>query len=279
MLHTSLHPLERGVLFAPPELEVSLAHLKFDEVELIPQQTLLSEGMPMDYIYLIQHGLVSLLRSMQDGATIEVGLVGRNGFAGVEIALGSNTSRFEGVVQIGGSALRIRARTLRDELVRSRVLQSHLLHCAHALVIQISRTAACNARHTIKRRLASWILKARDRTGEDALPISHELLSTILGTRRAGITVALGKLRSAGFISNDLGRIAILDGAGLEAVACECYRVIHGDVRQVLTVGTAPANVEKTVTADPGYLSSIADERSDPSAFRPVTENHNASRR
>jgi CRP-like cAMP-binding protein len=278
MLHTGLSPLAHGVIFAPPEPKIALAHLKFEEVELIPQQILLSEGIAMNYVYLIQHGLVSLLRSMQDGATVEVGVVGRNGFAGVEIALGSNTSRFEGVVQIGGSALRIGARTFRDELTRSRILQSHLRNCAYDLLVQISRTAACNARHTIKKRLASWILKARDRTGEDALPMSHELLSTILGTRRAGITVALGKLRSAGLISNNLGRIAILDAAGLEAVACRCYGVMQDNVPEVFTVGAA-ADVERKLTIDPGDLSSIAPERFDPSAYYPAPENHDISRR
>ena len=114
MLHTSPHQLRGSVLSARLGSEGTLGQLKFDEVELMPRQILLSEGMPVDYIYLIQSGLVSLLRSMEDGATVEVGLVGRDGFAGLEIVLGSNTSRFQGVVQIGGSALRIRARTLRE---------------------------------------------------------------------------------------------------------------------------------------------------------------------
>jgi len=244
MLHTSLHSLGDSLVSVPPPVEVALARLKHDEVELIPQQILLSEGMPIDYIYLIRRGLVSLLRSMENGATVEVGRVGRKGFAGAEIALGSNTARFEGVVQLGGSAVRIRARMLREELARCHVLRSYLLDRAQALLIQVSQSAACNVRHTIKRRLARWILMARDNVGEDVLPISHELLSTILGTRRAGITEALGELKSAGLIGNDLGRIAIRDGAGLEAVACECYEVVHGDVRQLLTVGTTPDRLE-----------------------------------
>jgi len=244
MLHTSLQSLGDSLVSVPAPVEVALAHLKHDEVELIPQQILLSEGMPIDYIYLIQRGLVSLLRSMQNGATVEVGYVGRKGLVGVEIALGSNTSRFEGVVQIGGSAVRIRARILRQELARNHELRSYLLHRAQALLIQVSQSAACNVRHTIKRRLARWILMARDNADADVLPISHELLSTILGTRRAGITEALGELKSAGLIGNDLGRIAIRDGAGLGAVACECYKVIQGDVRQLLTLGMAPDRLE-----------------------------------
>jgi hypothetical protein len=135
--------------------------------------------MPVDYIYLIQSGLVSLLRSMEDGATVEVGLVGRDGFAGLEIVLGSNTSRFQGVVQVGGSALRIRARMLREELARNHVLRNHLLDQAQALLVKISQTAACNSRHTVKQRLARWMLLASDYIGEDVLPVSHELLSTI----------------------------------------------------------------------------------------------------
>jgi CRP-like cAMP-binding protein len=243
MLQTSPHSLGNGLISLPLPAEAALARLKHDEVELIPQQILLREAVPLDYIYLVRRGLVSLLRSMQDGATVEVGLVGRNGLAGVEIALGSDTSHFDGVVQIGGSAWRIRARTLRDELARNHVLRSHLLDRAHSLVIQIAQTAACNVRHTIKRRLARWILMARDNLGEDVLPISHELLSAILGTRRAGITEALGELRSAGLISNNLGRIAILDGTGLEAVACECYEAVQGDLQELLTVGTAPGHL------------------------------------
>jgi len=249
MLHKSLYSLGDSLVSVPLPAEVSLAHLKLahlkhDEVELIPQQILLCEGMPIDYIYLIQRGLVSLLRSMQNGATVEVGYVGRKGFAGVEIALGGNTSRFESVVQIGGSAVRIPARILRQELARSPDLRSYMLDRAQALVIQVSQSAACNVRHTIKRRLARWILMARDNVEADVLPMSHELLSMILGTRRAGITEALGELKSAGLIGNDLGRIAIRDGAGLEAVACECYKVIQGDVRQLLTLGTAPDRLE-----------------------------------
>jgi CRP-like cAMP-binding protein len=242
MLHTSPHQLGGSVLSTQLGSEDTLGHLKFDEVELMPRQILLSEGMPMDYVYLIRSGLVSLLRSMEDGATVEVGLVGRDGFAGLEIVLGSNTSRFQGVVQIGGSALRIRARTLREELARNHVLRSHLLDRAQALLVKISQTAACNVRHTVNRRLARWMLLASDYMGEDVLPVSHELLSTILGARRAGITTALGKLRNAGLIRNDLGRITILDGDGLEALACECYR-FQLDVRRLLTGGPAPAGV------------------------------------
>ena len=242
MLHTSPHQVGGSVLSTQLGSEDTLGHLKFDEVELMPRQILLSEGMPIDYIYLIQSGLVSLLRSMEDGATVEVGLVGRDGFAGLEIVLGSNTSRFQGVVQIGGSALRIRARTLREELARNHVLRSHLLGQAQALLVKISQTAACNVRHTVKRRLARWMLLASDYMGEDALPVSHELLSTILGARRAGITAAMGRLRNAGLIRNDLSRITILDGDGLEAVACECYW-LELDVRQLLTGGPAPAGV------------------------------------
>jgi CRP-like cAMP-binding protein len=244
MLHMSPHSLGDSLVSGSPPAEVALARLMHDEVELIPQKILLSLGMPMDYIYLIQRGLVSLLRSMENGATVEVGRAGRNGVVGAEIALGSNTSRFEGVVQIGGSAVRIRARMLREELARNHVLRSYLLDRAQALLIQVSQSAACNVRHTIKRRLARWILLAGDNMGADILPISHELLSTILGNRRAGITEALGELKSAGLISNDLGRIAIRDGAGLEAVACECYEAIQGDVRQLLTVGTVPDRFE-----------------------------------
>ena len=124
---------------------------------------------------------------------------------------------------------------LRAELARSPVLSARLLRYAQALFAQVSQTAACNGRHTVHERLARWLLMARDRIDDNIVPLSHELLSMMLGTRRPGITVALGAFRQAGLIHNRHGKIEILDRPGLEAASCECYGVVREEFRRLLS--------------------------------------------
>jgi CRP-like cAMP-binding protein len=165
--------------------------------------------------------MVSLVRPMSDGTMAEVGIVGREGFVGLAVVLGGDRGGIQGMVLIPGSALAIPTAALRKEVDQCPVLAARLLRYSEALLIQISQTAACNGRHTIQERLARWLLMARDRIDDDDIPLSHELLSMMLGTRRAGITVALGILKTAGLIANRRGIIRILDNVGLEAAACE----------------------------------------------------------
>jgi CRP-like cAMP-binding protein len=178
--------------------------------------------------------MVSLVKPMSDGTMVEVGIVGREGFVGLALVLGGNSGGIQEMVQIAGSALMIPSRTLLEEVERCPTLAARLLRYGQALLIQVSQTAACNGRHTIQERLARWLLMARDRIDDDAVPLSHELLSMMLGARRAGITVALGIFRSAGLIANAQGKIKILDEKGLEAAACECYRVVREEVERLL---------------------------------------------
>jgi CRP-like cAMP-binding protein len=113
-------------------------------------------------------------------------------------------------------------------------VQDSLLRYSQSLLIQISQSAACNARHVLPRRLARWLLMAHDRADGTDLPLSHEFLSMMLGTRRAGVSVALSKFRAAGLIRNGHGRITITDRPGLEGAACECYRVVTAEIARLL---------------------------------------------
>jgi CRP-like cAMP-binding protein len=128
---------------------------------------------------------------------IEVGMIGNEGFAGVPVLLGADTSPLEAMVQIPGSALRMQSSALREQAGRSAALLGLLLRYVQALHTQVSLTAACNGRHTLPERLARWLLTARDRATSDRMPLSHEFLAMMLGVRRAGVTVAVGTLKAA----------------------------------------------------------------------------------
>jgi CRP-like cAMP-binding protein len=210
-------------------------HLRaqLEPVPLPHKQTLSNPGAPIDHVYFPQEGMVSLVQPLQE-AMIEVGMIGKEGFVGVPVLLGADTSPLEAMVQIPGSALRIEASAFREEARRSTALSGLLLRYAQALQVQISLSAACNGRHTLPERLARWLLTARDRAPSDELPLGHEFLSMMLGVRRAGVTVALGTLKTAGLIRNTHGRVTIVDRHGLEATSCECYRVVRNEYERLL---------------------------------------------
>ena len=123
----------------------------------------------------------------------------------------------------------------RDEVSGRSTLLALLLRYVQALYIQVSLSAACNGRHTLPERLARWLLTARDRATSDELPLSHEFLSMMLGVRRAGVTVAVGTLKTAGLIRNSHGRVTIIDRQGLEAASCECYRTVRNEYERLLS--------------------------------------------
>jgi CRP-like cAMP-binding protein len=226
--------LHNHLLLSLPQDEFTRLAPKLEPVELTFRQILAPATKPTEHVYFPQAGMVSLVKPMQDGALVEVGLVGREGFVGIAAVLGGDSHAVEQMVQIAGTALRISVNPLRKELARSPVLSARLFRYAQALFAQVSQTAACNGRHTVQERLARWLLMARDRIDNDIVPLSHELLSMMLGTRRPGITVALGAFRQAGLVHNTHGKIEILDRPGLEAAACECYGVVREEFRRLL---------------------------------------------
>jgi CRP-like cAMP-binding protein len=177
--------------------------------------------------------MVSLVQPLQ-GGMIEVGMTGKEGFVGVPVLLGADTSPLETMVQIPGSALRIEASAFREEARRSAAMLGHLLRYAQALQVQVSISAACNGRHALPARLARWLLTARDRAPSDELPLGHEFHSMMLGVRRAGVTVALAALKTAELIRNTHGQVTIIDRHGLEAASCGCYRMVRNEYDRLL---------------------------------------------
>ncbi|WP_141563252.1 Crp/Fnr family transcriptional regulator, partial [Teichococcus rhizosphaerae] len=150
------------------------------------------------------------------------------GLVGLPVLLGDDHSDIEALVQCPGLALSMGADAFRAALEADPVLHALLLRYALVHHEQVARTAACNGRHHTNERLARWLLMAHDRVEGDALPMTHEVLSMMLGVRRAGITVAAGQFQKAGFIRYEKGRITVTDRTGLESMACECYEIQRG---------------------------------------------------
>jgi CRP-like cAMP-binding protein len=181
------------------------------------------------YVYFPETCIISLLTDLSDGYGIEVGLVGKEGMAGVSIALGSDKEPKVATVQGAGTLLRLKASVLRDETRRGGMLQAYLLRYTHALMAQISQSVVCNIRHPIEGRLARWMLMYHDRVGKDEFKLTHEFIANMLGIRRAGVSMVANKLKRAGLIDYYRGLIKILDRQGLEDMTCECYPVVKAE--------------------------------------------------
>ncbi|HEX7979883.1 MAG TPA: Crp/Fnr family transcriptional regulator [Gemmatimonadaceae bacterium] len=190
----------------------------------------------LEYAYFPTGAVVSMLYTMEDGATAEVGRCGSDGVVGVSLFLGGDTTPNRAVVQIAGGAVRMRARTLQAEFARGGALQHLLLRYTQSLITQVAQAAACNRLHSVEKRLCRFLLLSHDCVKSDELFMTQELIASVLGGRRESVTVAAAHLQDAGLIRYSRGRIHILDRAGLERAACECYRVVRAETDRLLAV-------------------------------------------
>ena len=200
---------------------------KLTPVALPIRQVLYRPDGPIESVYFVTSGMISMVTNLEDGMQAEVGIVGREGMLGLPLVAGVETSFVEAMVQIAGSALRMGARELRQELEVNAALRQVLLRQMEALQAQIMQTAACNGRHALERRLARWLLMAHDRVGGDELHLTQDFIGTMLGVYRPSITVTARSLQRAGLIGYGAGRITILNRAGLESASCECYEAVR----------------------------------------------------
>jgi len=184
-------------------------------------------GQAIEQVYFPGDSMVSLLTLVEDHLALEVGLVGLEGMVGSPLALGVDRSPVRALVQGGGSAMRMSAGSFRSALRRSPPLQRGLLRYVHALMSQVTQTAACNRFHLVEARLARWLLMTRDRMRANEFRLTQEFLSHMLGVRRVGVTEAAGALQQRKLIKYSRGVIGILDASGLEAAACSCYRIVR----------------------------------------------------
>ena len=229
MPNISSHPTPQTVrnrllrLLPPAELERLWPRL--EPVELVVRSVLLAPGAAVESVHFMETGTVSMIAMLEDGTQIEVGLVGPEGMAGLPLLLGAATSPLEGMVQVGGTALRLPAAGFRAALAEAPSLLGLLLRYVDAFHVQVAQTAACNNRHQIEQRLARWLLMTHDRVEGDSFTMTQEFMSAMLGVQRPGVTLAVGALQRAGLVRHDKGSMRVLDRPGLEAAACECYGI------------------------------------------------------
>jgi len=222
----------------PPKRERLLPHLQ--PVTFSLGQIVCEPGQRIEFCYFPTNSVVSLLYTMQDGSTAEMGLVGNEGVLGVAVFLGGTSTCSTALVAVAGDALKLPARLLQEEFEYPGPLQCLLLRYTQALITQISQTAVCNRLHSVEQRLCRWLLLCHDRKKCSELPMTQELIANMLGGRRESVTVAAGHLQDSGLIHYCRGRISIRDRNGLESKACECYRAVEDEVDRLFARKRTP---------------------------------------
>ena len=207
-------PLENRILSGlPPDDRVRILRA-LQPVTFALGEVVYESGGHLEHMYFPTTAVVSLLYTMEDGSTAEMGLTGNDGVVGIALFLGGETTPNRAVAQIAGEAFRMKARILRQEFARGGSLQHVLLRYTQALITQISQTAVCNRLHPVEKRLCRWLLLCHDRVKSEELEMTQEFISNMLGGRRESVTVAAGHLQDAGLIHYSRGHIAILDRKG-----------------------------------------------------------------
>ena len=232
----SIHSPQQNQLLAalpPTEFQRLAAHL-----ELVPLrlgEVLYGPGGQLQHAYFPTTAIVSLHYVLESGASAEMAGVGNEGVVGISLFMGGETTPSSAVVQTAGHAYRLERRLLKKEFDRAGPVLRLLLRYTQALITQITQTAICNRHHSVEQQLCRWLLVTLDRVPSGQLVMTQELVASMLGVRREGITEAAGKLQNAGFIRYRRGHIAVLDRSGLETRACECYDVVRKELSRLLS--------------------------------------------
>lgn len=216
-----------SILCAIPRRERTVILSSAEFVRLKLHQVLHEPGETIKSVYFLNNGLGSVLTTQPGGKTVEVGLIGREGFVGLPVIFGFKTSGLRVVTQADATAYRLEASFLLSILPQSRELEKQLQRFSMMLAMQSTQLAACNRLHDVVSRLARWVLMSHDRIATPTLPLTQDFLAQMLGTRRASVTVAAGALQKSGAIEYSRGSVRVLDRSILETTACDCYQVIE----------------------------------------------------
>jgi CRP-like cAMP-binding protein len=220
------------ILLALPRTEAEAFLPKLEFVRLKLHQVLHEAGDTLKSAYFCNSGMFSVLNVMPDGKSVEVGLIGQEGFSGTPLVVGFRTSHTRTVVQAEATAFRVDADALRAVLPKCPKLERHLNRYAQLLAVQVTQIAACNRLHEVNERLARWLLMTQDRVGSQSLPLTQEFLAQMLGTRRSSVTVSAGAPQKAGLIAYTRGSVTILDRVNLEQASCDCYGLLQRQVEE-----------------------------------------------
>lgn len=232
---------QNSLLRSLPPDEYEKVEAETTIVPLTLRRNVIEANEPIDNVWFVESGLLSIVNDLQEPPTsIEVGTIGREGFAGTSLLHGVDEQPCRVMVQISGHAKRVRAEKFVALLEECPALARITKRFASAAANQASQQVACNRLHTLEQRCARWLLSTHDHMHSQELPLTQEFLSVMLGVRRPGVTVAAQTLAAAGLISYRRGSITITDRAGLEKLSCECYRSIRADYEKLLGVYMIP---------------------------------------
>ena len=207
---------------------------QLERVKLELGQVLYEAGGLQSHVYFPTTAIVSLLYVLENGASAEIAVVGREGLVGVSLFMGGQSTTTRAVVQSAGEGYRLRASGMQTEFNRAGPVLHLLLRYTQALITQMSQTAVCNRHHSLDQQLCRWLLLSLDRLDGNDLVMTQELISNMLGVRREGVTEAALSLQRAGLIDYARGRIKVLNRAGLEQRSCECYAVVKAEYDRLL---------------------------------------------
>jgi len=223
---------------------VILAQLPEDEYEALakflipvdlPLGRQLSEpNLPIEYVYFLNSGLISTDALTEKGESVEVGVIGREGFAGLPALLDQPQMSHSVLMQGVGDGICIRSAIVRDEFMKGGMLQRMVHAFIYLQLVQVTQSVLCNRMHEVDARLARWLLTSADRMESESLNLTQEFLAQMLGVQRSTVTVAAGELQRAGMIGYSRGKINILDRPALSKVACECYEIVASSYRRIL---------------------------------------------
>lgn len=230
-------PFQNHILAALPAIEFEAFSTHLELVPMPLGEFLYEPGVELQHAYFPTTCIVSLHYVLESGATAETAGVGNEGLVGVSLFMGSNTTPSSAVVQTAGYAYRLDKKVLMREFDRSGLFQRVLLRYTQALMTHMSQTAVCNRHHSLEQQFCRWLLLTIDRLPSNDLVMTHELVASMLGVYREGISIAAGKLQRAGVISYRRGHISVLDRAKLESKTCECYAVVKTELNRLLTDG------------------------------------------
>lgn len=219
-------PVENRLLAALPKKEYQRLLPELKEVTLVFGDVLCEPGDIVRHVYFPNNSIISLLSAVAERSTLEVGMVGNEGVAGISVFMGADRATTRSLVQGGGFAMKMKSAALRRESSHTGSLNMLLRRYSHSLLTQISQSSACNRFHSVDARLARWLLMTRDRIGSDEFRLTQDFMSHMLGIRREGVNKSAGALQKDKLISYSRGMITILDNVALEDACCNCYQLI-----------------------------------------------------
>jgi CRP-like cAMP-binding protein len=225
---------QNHILAALPREEYDRLAPHLELIEMPLGAVLYESGGQLGHVYFPTNSIVSVQFVLVGGASAEIAVVGNEGILGISLFMGGNTTPSRAVIRAAGHAYRLPAHVLQQEFSRAGPLLRLLLRYTQALITQMSQTAVCNRHHSVEQQLCRALLLSLDRLSTDSLAMTQELIASMLGVRREGVTEAAGNLQRAGLIRYSRGRIDVLDRPGLETAVCECYGVVKAEFERLL---------------------------------------------